>query len=160
MQLRTTTCGNGLAWKDLKEMRKKLYAAHKSKYLAAVHTLRSRLLTLKLEREDTIRAFVTQICKIEYELVGAGKTIDDCDKKFTLLNGLKEDCIVKKTILDENVSLFVEEIVCSLEMTEEDLSQGGKKANGYSSGSEFMSRGYGMKKKRKFYICYKTAHKM
>ena len=58
---------------------------------------------------NKINSFFNQICKIKYELVFAGKTIDDEEKKITVLDGLEDNYFMKKTILQENVSMSVEE---------------------------------------------------
>ena len=59
--------------------------------------------------EDTVRSFFNQICKIKYELSFAGKTIENEEKKFTVLDGLEDNYLMKKTIVQENVSMSFEE---------------------------------------------------
>lgn len=89
---------------DPHKMWKKLKESFKSRCAAAKHTLRSRLMALKMKSKDTIRNYANEISYIEHELTFAGHTVDDEDKKFVLLNGLREEFNMKKAILQERVS--------------------------------------------------------
>lgn len=139
----------------------KLADMHKSKCTASIHTLRSRLLNLRMEQGTSIRAFVNEICTIERQLSFAGKIVEEDDKKYALLNGLRKEYHVKKTILQENYDTSFEKMVSSLEMTENELESSGIANKGSSSsGSSFMTESRNNASSMKCWICERKGHKM
>ena len=72
-------------------MWKKLSDANLSKCKAPLHTLRNRLLNMRLERDESIREYVNRICTIERQLAFSGTIVNDGDKKHALLNGIRYD---------------------------------------------------------------------
>lgn len=128
------------AEKDPKVMWEKLAAANKSECSAAAHTLRRKLLTMRMAEGTTLRNFVYEICAIERKLMFACKAIEEDDKKFALLNGLLPAYDIKKAILHEKYHTGSEEMVSSLERTEDELVNSGTKSNrASSSGSAFIT---------------------
>ena len=63
---------------------------------------------MKMGHNTTIREFLNEICTIERELAFAGKVIDRDDKKYDLLNGLRSEFAIKKTILQESYGMSLE----------------------------------------------------
>ena len=114
---------------------KLLADANNSKCTASIHTLRNRLLNMRMEQGTTIREFANAICTIERELAFAGKTIDNDDKKYALLNGLRDEYAIKKTILQESYGISFEQMVSSLELTEDEINSKGKQHGTPSSSS-------------------------
>lgn len=145
--------------RDPKSMWDKLAAANKSKCAAAAHTLRSRLLSMRMAEGTSIRSFVNEICAIERKLLFAGKAIDEDDKKFALLNGLLPAYIVKKTILQEKTEMAFESMVSSLEHTEDELAASGRKGSGSSIGSAFITGGQ-RGNRSGCWVCGKSGHRM
>lgn len=128
--------------KDPRKVWQKLARANKSKCVASVHTLRKRLLNIKMGHGTTIREFVNEICKIERQLAFAGTSVDEADKKYALLNGLRKEFEIKKTILQENYDINFEKMVSSLEIVEDEIaSSGHRNHSALSSGSSFVIGG-------------------
>lgn len=90
------------------EMWQTLEKSHKSKCAASQHTLRNRLMNLQMKSSSTIREFANEICSLENELSYAGHSLHDSDKKYVLLNGLRDDFEIKKTILQEKYDMTFE----------------------------------------------------
>lgn len=84
-----------------REMWKILQNAHKSQCAAAEHTLCSRLMSLKMGTNDSVRKFANVICEIEHELSYGGKKISPGNKKFVIFNGLRSEFSVNRTTLQE-----------------------------------------------------------
>ena len=149
------------AERDPKEIWNKLADMHKSKCTASVHSLRNRLLNIKMDQSASIRAFVNEICSIERQLAFAGKIIHEGDKKYALLNGLRQEYHVKKAILQERYDTSFEKMVSSLEMTEDELASKDRRSNGSSSsGSAFITHGQKGTRTMKCWICERQGHKM
>lgn len=135
--------------------------ANKSKCTASVHTLRNRLLNLKMGQGTSIREFVNEICTIERQLAFAGKVIDDGDKKYALLNGLRNEYAIKKTILQENYEMSFEKMVSSLEMTEDEISSNGNmNMKASPSPSAFYAGNSSRRHQSGCFICKKSGHVM
>lgn len=60
---------------------------------------------------------MNRICAIERQLSYAGRRVQDDDNKFSLLNGLRQEYEVKKTILMESYDMTFEAIVALIEQT-------------------------------------------
>lgn len=135
--------------------------ANKSKCTASVHTLRNRLLNLKMDQGTSIREYVNAICTIERQLAFAGKVVDDGDKMYALLNGHRNELAIKKTILQESYDMSFEKMVSSLEMTEDEVSAN---RNGYASNapgtSSFYTGSLSTTDGRTCFICGKSGHMM
>lgn len=87
---------------------------------------------------------------IERQLAFAGKVINEDKKKHALLNGLRQEYQINKTILQESYETSFEKMVPSLEQTEDELGFTGKGSGpNPTSGSVFMSGRHSDKKKRK-----------
>lgn len=145
---------------DPKLMWKKLSDSNKSKCVASVHTLRNKLLNITMSQQESVREFVNRICTIERQLSFAGKHIDEDDKKYALLNGVRAEFEVKKTILMESYDVSFEKMVSSLEQTEDQYSKTKcKQASNTNSGSSFAAV---QSSTRKFacFICGKEGHRM
>lgn len=67
---------------------------------------------------------------------------------------------MKKTILKEKADISFEEMVSSLELTEEEVSRSGKKSGGRTSESAFVAGSVGGKNKMRCYICNKPGHRI
>ena len=115
-----------LGQKAPREVWKKLADADWIELYGIRATLRNRLLNLRMSVGMTIREFVNEICTIERQISFSGKVIDEGDKTYGLLNGLRGEYAVKKTILEEKYDTSFEKMVSSLELTEYELNVGGK----------------------------------
>ena len=118
--------------RDPKVMWTKLADANKSNCIASIHTLRNKLLNISMIEGESIRSYVNRLCTIERQLAFAGKEVDETDKKYALLNGLRSEFEVKKTILMENYDTPFEKMVSSLEQTEDQVLS--KSLRGISKG--------------------------
>ena len=106
-----------------KEIWDTLEHMHRSKCLASVHTLRSKLMTLKMGFGSSIRRFANEICAIENKHLFANHILSDYDKKFVSLNGLNNEFEIKRVVLQSNPSISFEDMVSSLEQTEDELQR-------------------------------------
>lgn len=147
--------------KDPKEMWDMLADSNKSKCTASVHTLRNRLLNIRMDQGMTIRSYVNEICTLERQLAFAGKVVDVDDKKFALLNGLRPEYAVKKVILQESYDMSFEKMVSSLEQTEDELGNttSGRRSES-TSGSSFIADEREHGNKSCCWICEKSGHRM
>ena len=149
------------AIRDPREMWNKLADANKSMCTASVHTLRNRLLYLKVGQTTSIREFVNQICAIERQLAFAGKIVEEDDKKYALLNGLRPEFAIQKTILQETYGATFEKMVSSLELTEDEVGSGRSPGSGaFSSASSFYTGKDDRRNNLVCFICNKPGHKM
>lgn len=96
---------------------------HMSKSAASQLTLRTRVLNLLMKPEQTVRAYVNSIYEIENELALTGMELSDDDKRFALLEGLREEYVILKTILQHETELSFEEMVSRLEAREEEFDR-------------------------------------
>ena len=146
---------------DPKVMWTKLADANKSKCTASLHTLRNKLLNMSMHSGETIREYVNRLCTIERQLAFAGKIVDDSDKKYALLNGLRPEFEVKKTILMESYETSFEKMVSSLDQTEDQCrsKSSRSKTTGSSGGTTFVTSGTG-NKKATCWICERSGHRM
>ena len=105
--------------------------------------------------------FVDKICTIERELAFAGKVIDDDDKKYALLNGLRDEYAIKKAILHESYGTSFAKMISSLEITENELKTNEKSNSGSSSsGSSFYAGRLPRNDGKVCYICERPDHIM
>lgn len=146
---------------DPRVMWRKLSDANKSKCQASLYTLRNNLLNMSMMHGETVLEYVNRICTIERQLSFAGKVTDDSDKKYALLNGLRSEFEMKKTILMEYHDMSFERMVASLEQTEESVS---KSKSGASSrlagGTAFVSTMQTTRRKGSCSVCEKSGHRM
>lgn len=112
---------------------------------------------MKIKEGQSVRAYASDICRVEYELSFTGNKLEDRDKKFCLLNGLRHEYASKKQILQECIEDSFDKMVCSLEMYEADEI---KSENSADSGQAFVAPGGAPQKKGKCFICGLTGHKM
>jgi len=68
--------------KDPKDVWDRLKAIHKSRSNASQLTLRRRVLNLRMDENQTVRAYVNSIYEIKNELALTGHELSDDDKKF------------------------------------------------------------------------------
>ena len=139
---------------------KMLADANKSKCTASVHTLQNRLLNLKMAQGMSIRQFVNEICTIERQLAFAGKNVDESDKKYALLNGLRNEFALKKTILQENYDTSFEKMVSSLELTEDEMTTKGIVNSNIGPSASSFYAGQESSYKKTCHICSKAGHMM
>ncbi len=118
---------------DPKVIWDKLDDADKSKCTASSHTLRNRLMNVKMTQGMTIRSYVNEICTIKRQLAFAGKIVAEEDKKYALLKGLGSAYQVKKVILQENYGTSFEQMVSSLELTEDETALSGRGSSSNAS---------------------------
>lgn len=146
---------------DPRTIWKKLSDANMSKCKASTHTLRNRLLNMTMEPSETVREYVNRICTIERKLSFAGKIVDVSDKKYSLLNGLRNEFEVKKTILMESYDMSFERMVSSLEQTEDQVMKtSGERNVNIQSGSTFITHKGHSRRDCTCYICGKKGHMM
>lgn len=134
-----------LGEKDPRAIWDMLGYANKSKCKAAVHTLRNRLINIKMDQGMSVRSYVNKICTLERQLAFAGKVVDEDDKKYAVL---------KKAILQESYNGSFTKMVSSLEQTEDELMTSS------TSGSAFITDGRTTRTKQCCWICEKSEHKM
>lgn len=143
-----------IAEDDPHKMWKKLETSFKSSCSAAKHTLRAKLMSLKMKSKDSIRNYANEISFIEHELTFAGHVVDEEDKKFVLLNGLREEFNMKKAILQEKLgTTSFEALIASLEQYEQEYKRNGS-GSGSSSAPAFITAAAPTKKKS-CYLCKK-----
>jgi len=141
-------------------MFKKIEDAYSSKCAASEFSLRSKLMLMKMSERDTIRKFANDICSIQHELSYSGHELGENEKKFTLLNGLREEFEMKKQILMERVTKTnFEQLVSSLEQTEEENTRKRKNGGGAPSDAAFYT-GTPRKTNRNCFLCNKAGHMM
>ena len=107
---------------DSRVVSKKLSDANMSMCKSSVHTLRNRLLNMRLESDESIHEYVNRICPIQRQLAFSGTIANNGDRKYALLNGMRPEFVVKKTILMETYDMSFERMVSSLEQTEDQVA--------------------------------------
>jgi len=131
-----------MSLKEPKDVWIKLKEMHKMKCAASQITLRRRIVNLRMEPEQTIRSYVNSICEIENELGMKGLELSDEDKKFALLEGLREEYSILKSILQHQQDLSFEEMVSRLESREDDIERQTEETPTYQkekSGASFVA---------------------
>jgi len=146
--------------KEPHSMFKKLKDAYSSKCAASEFSLRSKLMMLKMSDRDTIRKYANSICSIQHELSYSGHELSENEKKFTLLNGLREEYEMKKQILLERVTkTSFEQLVSSLEHTEEDNARKRRNGGGAPSDAAFYTA-TPRRTNRNCFLCNRPGHMM
>jgi len=149
--------------KEPKDVCGTLKSMHRIKSTARQHTLRRRVLSLRMKPEQSIRSYVNSIYEIENELSLTGHELSDEDKFFALLERLRDDYGMLKTILQKNAELEFEEMVSRLELREEIERKGpcseesprDRKGSSFVAGSHSRHRRADTRKSR---ICDKPGH--
>jgi len=135
--------------KDSHKTWMKLKLSFKYRCAAAEHTLRSKLMSMKMNEKDTIRKYAKYICYIVHELTFAGHTTNEADTKFVLLNGLRGEFSMKKAILQERLAnTGFEELIGSLEKYEEELKRNDSPSGSSSTTPAFFTSRNQNRKKR------------
>lgn len=98
-----------------------LKALYKSKSIACQYSLRRKLFRLKMGDKQSLRSFVESISEIENDLALSNYKLSADDKTFALLQGLRDEFDVYRSVLQNNPELSFEEIVSRLEIREEEI---------------------------------------
>jgi len=149
--------------KEPKDVCETLKSMHRIKSTASQHTLRRRVLSLRMKPEQSIRSYVNSIYEIENELSLTGHELSDEDKVFALLESLRDDYGMLKTILQKNAELEFEEMVSRLELREEIERKGpcSEESPRDRKGSSFVAGSHSRHRRadtRKCHICDKPGH--
>ena len=127
---------------------------HESKCLAAKQMLRTKLLSLRMTKDQSIRHFASEICLLETELSYAEHETVQQDKKFVLLNGLRTEFSTKRAILQER-NISFEDMVSALEVTESEISTSQPPDNNASNAANAFIAD---RPKKKCTICKRVGH--
>ena len=139
---------------NLQEIRVALENVHKSKCLAAKQILRTKLLLLRMTKDQNIRQFANKICLLETELSCTENETVQEDNKFVLLNGLRLEFSSKKAILQER-NISFEEMVSVLGVTGSKISTSQPPNNNASNAANAFIAD---RSKKKCTICNRVDH--